>query len=662
MRERQDHDARMSNRLNPGNESEPILARIDWPRVSRRARREQRSRERHTPTISVYRWWARRPHSVVGAILDAARAQFGRAPRLADPFSGGATVAIEGVRRGLATYAQDLNPWATTGLRLSVAPVEVAALEAASGRLADRIRPLVSELYGSVCAQHGAGAETLHALWVRVADCPDCGHEVRLYPYTLLTVASRRHGETHGYFGCPACGRVTRSRLKARTRRCACGRRLASPSRALVPERRVRCPGCRSGFHAFDAVKRWELALVQRRCQSDGRVDVHFDRPNVVDRAKAARRSARLPSALRARIGDGQETRILRRAGLRRWADLYVPRQLAVLLAAARGARELDAPRAIRDRLLLAICGAAEMAGRLSRWDRYHPKAFEAIANHRYAVVGVTCESNPFGSSGRGTVPRRLTSLARAARWMEKHPATAVMSRSTGGRGSLNFRRGLVVVRGSSERQRLPDRSIDLVLTDPPYFADVQYGELASIFVAWGHATGLISERIRVDLAHEAVPNQVRGTDASDYERLLSGIFRETRRVLRPTGVMVLTFHSTELRAWMVLARVLDGAGFAVRALAVVHSENERDHAKRDRLGFTKDLVLECVPRRRRGALLVVNVGRDAQARELLALGRVVAGAQAKTDDELSSAFLRALRRFDGSRVRTPSNSRQAAS
>lgn len=652
----------MSQRLSPRNESEQILARIDWPRVSRRARREQRSRERHTPTISVYRWWARRPHSVVGAILDAASAQLGRRPRLADPFSGGATVAIEGVRRGLTTYAQDLNPWATTGLRLSVAPVEITALEAASRRLAERIAPLVRELYGAVCAQHGEGAETLHALWVRVAGCPGCGHEVRLYPYTLLTLASRRQGETHGYFGCPGCGRVTRSQLKTRTRRCACGRRLAPPSRALVPERRVRCPGCRGGFHAFGEVRRWELALIQRRCRSNGRVEVHFDRPGAVDRAKAARRPARLPSALRARIADGQETRILRRAGLRRWADLYVPRQLAVLLAAAQAARELDAPPAINDRLLLAICGAAEMAGRLSRWDRYYPKAFEAIANHRYAVVGLTCETNPFGFSGRGTVPRRLLALARAARWMEKHPPAAVVSRSARGHGPLHVRKGLVVVRGSSERQRLADRSIDLVLTDPPYFADVQYGELASIFVAWGHATGLISERVRVDLAHEAVPNQVRGTDVSDYERLLSRIFRETRRVLRPTGVMVLTFHSTELRAWMVLARVLDGAGFAVRALAVVHSENERDHAKRDRLGFTKDLVLECVPRRRRGAVLVVNVGRDAQARELLALGRVVAGATAKTDDELRSAFLRALRRFDGSRVHTPGNSRQAAS
>ena len=32
------------------------------------------------------------------------------------------------------------------------------------------------------------------------------------------------------------------------------------------------------------------------------------------------------------------------------------------------------------------------------------------------------------------------------------------------------------------------DQSIDLVLTDPPYFDDVQYAELASLFLAWAQA------------------------------------------------------------------------------------------------------------------------------------------------------------------------------
>src|SRR5438105_4877371 len=48
-----------------------VLAAVDWPTVGKEVRRQQRSRERITPTISVYRWWARRPHALIGALLDA---------------------------------------------------------------------------------------------------------------------------------------------------------------------------------------------------------------------------------------------------------------------------------------------------------------------------------------------------------------------------------------------------------------------------------------------------------------------------------------------------------------------------------------------------------------------------------------------------------------
>jgi len=598
---------------------------VAWPTVSRRAQREQRSRERHTPSVSVYRWWARRPHAVIGAILDAACAEYGPRFRLADPFSGGATVAVEGARRRLPTYAQDLHPWAVTGLRMIVEPVDVAALDAATTLLASWLEPLARKLYEGPCSTHGRGAETLHAFWVRHAACPSCHDRAYLFPYSLVTLASRKSDETHGYFGCRACGRIMRSALKAKARRCRCGHRLADAARPLVPNRELRCPHCRTTFAPYRTRTRWQLVLVQRRCRNDGRSLVHYDAPTPRDRACARRCAEDVPASLAARIPAGVETAVLRRGGFRSWRDLYVPRQLELLLAGARIAHELKLDPGVRDRLLLAICGAGEMAGRLSRWDRYYPKAFEVLANHRYALVGLACETNPFASAGRGTLPRRLKALVRAARWISASGPHRVVSCSTRRRAPVSFRSGLALVRGSSEHQLLPARSIDLVLTDPPYFDDVQYSELASIFLAWAHATNLIPMDIRVDAEREAVPNRIRGTDADDYERLLTRIFGETRRVLRPAGAMVLTFHNTKLPAWIAFARALYAADFSVRALAVVRSENETDHAKRGRRGFTKDLVLECVPGRGGGVPVVVVRARDDQDRELLALGRALA-------------------------------------
>lgn len=99
----------------------PILSRVDWGDIEQTIIQEQRNRERYTPVISAYRWWARRPHALMGAVLDAAvKAKGGEPPVVSDPFSGGGTVAIESARRGIPVYAQDLFPWPTNGLAVSL--------------------------------------------------------------------------------------------------------------------------------------------------------------------------------------------------------------------------------------------------------------------------------------------------------------------------------------------------------------------------------------------------------------------------------------------------------------------------------------------------------------------------------------------------------------
>src|SRR4029077_6026647 len=182
------------------------------------------------------------------------------------------------------------------------------------------------------------------------------------------------------------------------------------------------------------------------------------------------------------------------------------------------------------------------------------------------------------------------------------------------------------VVQGSSTRQLLPNDSIDLVLTDPPYFDDVQYAELGGLFLVWAQTVGLIAKNIHVDLRSEAVPNAVRGVTAERYRHLLTAVLRETRRTLRPSGRMVLTFHNTDGQAWWALARALGNAGFFVSALAVAHAENETDHSKRGRRAFSHDLILECrTSPIAEHDIVIASDSRDGQSRELVAAGRAAA-------------------------------------
>lgn len=185
--------------------SAPALAAVNWSALGPLAARQQRNREATAPTVSVYRWWARRSHAVIGALLDAA-ARPGDV--VSDPFSGGGTVAVEAARRGLAVVAQDLYPWAVKGLATVFDGCSGDEVRTAAEALQATPAPARAELYSADCSRHGQG-EILNAFWVRSVQCTTCTHDAFLFPFGLLTLASRTRDEPEGYFGCSACGTVT---------------------------------------------------------------------------------------------------------------------------------------------------------------------------------------------------------------------------------------------------------------------------------------------------------------------------------------------------------------------------------------------------------------------------------------------------------------------
>lgn len=615
---------------------------------------EQRNREVYVPPISLYRWWARRPHALIGSLIDAACSD-GSTPTLADPFSGGGTVAIEAARRGLSIYAQDLHPWPVAGLATALDRADADELQAAADDVLEQLQPLRRSLYGTDCPAHGGESELAHVFWVRREACPLCSTVVHLFPYPLVSVASRSAGEAHGYFGCRLCGVVSRHRLSTERPRCsACRATLAPADTPLLRDRATSCasPSCRHTFPVFEgAAPDWTPVLVSRLCGAG----LHLDRPTPAE-ADARHRTPDGPLPLTEAIPAGVETGILHRAGFRCWLDVMPPRQVTSLLSASAVVDSADVSETVRGRLRLALCGAVEMAGYLSRWDRYYPKAFEAMANHRFPALGLACETNLLGSRGRGTIPRRFAASVAAARWSAQNLRLTRRAR-IGQAAGRRHRVGSwpLLARGSSERQLPLAQSIDLVITDPPYFDDVQYAELASLLLAWARALNLVPETVELDLDAEAVVNQARGVGVDEYRSLLTRVFTETARTLQRDGRMLITFHNTDIRAWWALARAFAAASLEVVATAVSEAENGEDHAKRNRRSFTKDLVLEC--RRSRDTpspLREICISEDTQERELRAIGRAVAAGGAMSLDDFVRHFLGERGEIDPARIQTP--------
>jgi hypothetical protein len=354
--------------------------------------------------------------------------------------------------------------------------------------------------------------------------------------------------------------------------------------------------------------------------------------------------SASFPD-LRKPINEGVETHRLLEAGFRTWGDIYTTRQAKVLLSALRWIENVNAPVACKDRLALAVIGAAEMPAYLSRWDSHYLKVYEGIANHRYAHTTLVVESNPLAQIGRGTLPRRLASARKALEWMADeavpHMKTTILKSAS---RRMTPTRGAVIATGSSIHQRLKDGVVDLVLTDPPYYDDVQYGELARLLHFW---LSMYKEIPQIDERQEAVPNRVRGNDADYYSRAIAMCLGESKRTLAPGGKLILTFHNKKMVAWKALCGALHTAGFSIRAMAAVRVENDADHTKRKGKGMLHDLIIECERKRaNRVGQVVVFPSNSPPSLDLLAMGVAMGKAlRAGTPENLPSLYGEELRR-----------------
>jgi putative DNA methylase len=628
-----------------------IVNRVNWTGLDRLVIRQQRNRSAHTPAISLYRWWARRPHCFAGALLDAAQKEFRRdAFLVSDPFSGGGTVAFEAARRGLPIYAQDLYPWPSGSLATALTTVSQHDFRAAAATLLEEI----AQYRQAYWRRDGSSTwETTHIVRVRSTQCPACARRFFLFRDPLISIGSRSARETRAFFGCIGCGGVTRRPKDIASFSCDhCGRRTKTRAQKEKRAATVECPHCAEELaisNLLSSSLQWHPLLVREQLirgkRSLARLRIATKSDPTQDVRGAQRRGLHVP------IPDGVETGALKRSGFRYWDDLYTIRQLDTITAALATVPTLQVTEGIKQHLRLAVLGAIEMAGYVCRWERFHPKALEAIANHRFSRSTITVETNLLSTSGRGTLPQRFKAVERALRWMsaKSYPIRTTRAYSSGARRIV---RSALVVTGSSERQLLRDGAAHLVFTDPPYHDDVQYGELARLFHTWMAYAGQC-EKIPDEL-QEAVPNASRGLTTEHYEKKVAACLLESRRTLSSDGRLVLTFHNKNLNAWEALAGALLRAKFDVVALATVVAENSADHSKRGKQSFLSDLVIECrsrVCRRRSWRLEVKGAAKGTERKNLQAIGLALAERVNSAEGDLPTLFRKHLKRLRAKRT-----------
>ena len=487
-------------------------------------------------------------------------------PTVLEPFCGGGSTVVEAQRLGLPVVASDLNPVAVlitrvlgellppmahatpvsaiaTTQQLTLGPEQarfegfITDLRYYGGLVQQAVQKKLGDLYPDI-----PQGEPVAWLWSRTVPCPNpmCGMTVPLFSSPVLSKQPRREASVEAVVE----GKKVRFILH---------------NKKDGPGRSVKIKGGRARFECLacsNAIGEKEL----RKAGMAGTMGLQLmavciDLPGGGGRTFLPPEEVPSPLVTPVVPDDLEEIAIGKNTknfsavlyGLPRQIDLYTPRQLAVLTAFAEevagvadrvlkdGGDESQA-KAIASVLGLCIGKMAQANSSLVRWfTRLGPsKAVQAFGTQAMPMLWDFAEVFPFGKSV-GSWPAQLNSVIGSL------PALPDTDRVAH-----------VVQADARTAGSLVQAETALLITDPPYFAQINYADLSDYFYLWmrramraEHPDLFATMATPKDAELTANPARYDGSRETARKEFIKGfteVFKSLKEATRPDLPMVVVY------------------------------------------------------------------------------------------------------------------------
>ena len=559
-----------------------------------------------------------------------------------DPTAGGGSIPFEATRLGIRAVANDLNPVATLVMRATVQwPSEFGSeLKSEFDRVSERfIRIREERLAPYFPAEAKPNAIPTNFIWARTITCPYCeglvplspnwrlapdGTGVRLRPDTGTGAGSRgrvcgfeivgsareQSGGTvargDGMCPFPDCGRVIEGdAIKAQAQAGRMGEQLF----AVVYKERV-LTKTKTGKTRM----KWVRGYRAPRPEDDNSADI---RARLEEKLPEWEAFDVVPSERFPEVSNDDRPI---QYGMPLWRDLFSPRQLLChgtgvevfreMLEADREAGKLtDVRRAAYGYLALSLDKLRDYNSRMARWHAGREVMVNTFDRHDFAFKWSYAEMAPLiaGLGYDWAIEQTSKCIGELVGLLRPGTMDANADLFVAADKSPPI---TITCKPGDNLDHIENDSIDAVVIDPPYGANVMYAELSDFFYVWlkrtaGHVFPELFRRRLTDKDNEAVANVARfagmkGAKAladRDYQQRMAAIFVECSRVLKADGIMTVMFTHKASGAWDALTSGLMAAGFVITASWPVHTEPEGSLHIRDKAAAKTTIFLVCRPR-----------------------------------------------------------------
>lgn len=617
---------------NAGAETRPVKRRAiendDFPveYLSTAATAESWRKEINRPIYHLHKWWAQRLGSVFrGIVLGAAlpegadvRTAFASATRLPglvvfDPLMGSGTTVGETLKLGARAVGRDINPVSVRSVRAALQTHDKVRATQDFAHIAAAVGMKIRDLYRVTV--EGTPAEVLYYFWVATTTCPHCASTADLFSSHIFA----RHAYPGRYPAaqavCPQCGAINPCRADDAEITCK-GCSQCFPAVGPARGAKATCGHCGTSFRVLEAVNAYGGPLRYRQyaklvLMPDGtKRYVRTDDVDVagVSSAEQMLRDMERPYPI-AVIEHGYNTNQAMRYGFTHWHHFFNPRQLLALALLSDVIRDVPLGPS-QDLFTVLFSGALEFNTMFASYKGEGTGAVRHMFSHHILkpermpieanVWGTPKSSGSFSGLFRSRVlrcleyaadPFELVPSGVGNRTERVYGLSEPLGHHVAGswREFTETQARCYLSSGPSQETDLEDRSVDLVVTDPPFFDNVHYSELADFFRVWQcHIDGTDPETTRS-------PAEIQHTEATEFAHRLGEVFRETHRVLKDDGLLVFTYHHSRLQGWTSVLAALQEGGYRVVATHPVKSEMTVATPKSQaREPISIDLIIVC--------------------------------------------------------------------
>ena len=605
-------------------------------------------RSSYKPIYQISKWFARRSSATFRAILlgsilpssdDLMKCFYDEHNfsdlTVIDPFMGGGTTIIEGLRLGLNCIGIDINPVAWFITKTEAELVDLGKLKKWMLNCEEKVKMQIKKWYLTTCPICNQNADIIYVHWVKLVQCDSCERQIPLFRNYL--VASK--GKNSSIL-CPSCNTIFEhsGSIPHQIICLKCQFEFNPLKGNRVGRNTCTCTNCGNTTNILGSLKKNQEILKNRLYAIEGfclncanKNDP--DSPLLSSRFKFIKGASKADLNLYNKAEDhwrrfsgkflwpqesipiGAATRTLHNHNYKKWIQMFNGRQKLALTIIFDYIHKIPSVT-FQEMFMAAFINLLNHNNVFTRYSPRGQKVEGIFARHDFHPLSTFAENNVWGTRyGRGTWKKCLNRLLKGKEYNlkpynynrfhlseGKQRIEKVFSGIIDGRADFEViepfpstEKNLLLLCQDSENLHEFPLSVDLIISDPPYADNVNYSELSDFFYVWLRL--VLKDRYEFFSAKES-PKDAEAIKTEnrpiDYYDKLVGIFKTTKTKLKSDGLLIFTFHHSEEQTWFRLADVISRAGFQVIRAYPIPSEarNVLNIQKKKTIAF--DLIIVC--------------------------------------------------------------------